>query len=44
VEEFKVAVANIMLKTLKNTSVSDGDILSAISQGLKELGKFENFD
>jgi hypothetical protein len=31
-----------MLSTLKNTSISDGNILSAIAQGLKKFQKFGN--
>jgi hypothetical protein len=30
-EEFKISIANIMLQTFKNASVSDGNILSALS-------------
>lgn len=41
-ENFKLAIANIMLSTLKNVSISDGNILSAIAQGLKKIQKFGN--
>ena len=39
---FKIAIANIMLQTFKNTSISDGNILSALSQGLKQINRFNN--
>ena len=42
-EAFKTAIANIMLQTLKNTSISDGNILSAIAQGLKRFQKFGDY-
>lgn len=43
-ETFKTAIANIMLQTLKNTSISDGNILSAIAQGLKRFQKFGDYN
>ena len=43
-EKFKTAIANIMLSSIKNTSISDGNILSAIAQGLKRFQKFGNFE
>lgn len=42
-ENFKTAIANIMLQTLKNVSISDGNILSAIAQGLKRFQKFGDY-
>lgn len=41
---FKVAIINVMLKTLKDVSISDGNILSAFSQGLKSIQKFGNYN
>jgi hypothetical protein len=42
-EQFKTAVANIMLQTLKNVSISDGNILSAIANGLKRFQRFGSY-
>lgn len=39
-EKFKIQVANIILQTLRNTSISDGNILSALSQNLKHIQRF----
>ncbi len=42
-EKLKLEIANILLNALKNVSLADGDILSAIAVGINKIQKFTTY-